>query len=485
MAAVNLNPLYKKAAWATSCLMKPNSIPLVILLESSVIAGRSYQAHKRGGYLESRERICEETTGAVFWIGGVYAYNKLCDKFGKHILGIDYLDYSVGKDEVRKPFEMLLRKNPANRNLLVGFKFGKILLSTIASCLTLGILVPKINQAITKDILKKNPPQINVNPSKTRISLKDIMEKDKKKKDISFASSGALTTFKTMSNMLENNETVRLLSGDVGILAGRVSMARNIYEKIEILFRDIVSLYFYFLAAKNIISLFDKFDSYKGKSTALVSNLAAVTSDYLAGCVKKENCALTPKKFKELAFGNKDINIQLSKFKFDKTGTILLSEFKSIYKDNPMLIKKATLMSHLQPLNLKGRVLTKNQVEDILRGGYLSRAGFLLKFNQLATDGASTDPKKFVSQKFIDKMHTKLHLYTEGIIEYAQKNKIENITSEVIENYLKRNVRKNALNLSAGVIFAVFGLGWLVPKIQYLITEKLTGKKSFPGITQY
>ena len=58
----------------------------VIALEAFVEGGRTYQAYKRGGFDEARERITEEFSGAVFWLGGVTALNAMFEKLGQKIL---------------------------------------------------------------------------------------------------------------------------------------------------------------------------------------------------------------------------------------------------------------------------------------------------------------------------------------------------------------------------------------------------------------
>ena len=56
----------------------------VIALEAFVEAGRTYQAYQRGGFDEARERITEEFSGAVFWLGGVTALNWVFEKIGQN-----------------------------------------------------------------------------------------------------------------------------------------------------------------------------------------------------------------------------------------------------------------------------------------------------------------------------------------------------------------------------------------------------------------
>ena len=57
--------------------MASGGLARFIALEAFVESGRTYQAYKRGGFDEGRERITEEFTGAVFWLGGVKTFNAI------------------------------------------------------------------------------------------------------------------------------------------------------------------------------------------------------------------------------------------------------------------------------------------------------------------------------------------------------------------------------------------------------------------------
>ena len=75
----------------------------VIALEAFVDAGRTYQAYQRGGFDEARERITEEFSGAVFWLGGVTALNWVFEKIGQKLLKLPNINVSIDADDVRKP----------------------------------------------------------------------------------------------------------------------------------------------------------------------------------------------------------------------------------------------------------------------------------------------------------------------------------------------------------------------------------------------
>ena len=75
----------------------------VIALEAFVEGGRTYQAYKRGGFDEARERITEEFSGAVFWLGGVTALNALFEKLGQKILKLPNINVDIAKDGSHNP----------------------------------------------------------------------------------------------------------------------------------------------------------------------------------------------------------------------------------------------------------------------------------------------------------------------------------------------------------------------------------------------
>ena len=148
-------------------LSNPSKLLPVILLETTVTGGRSYQAYKRGGKTELRERFTEDAVSAVFWLGGATALNKFGDKIGEQFLNIPK-NFDGGTDALRTPIKntakAMLEKTeqaltPENlKNMekkLAGFKFSKIALSTILSTAFVGFVLPKINHALTRSMIEK------------------------------------------------------------------------------------------------------------------------------------------------------------------------------------------------------------------------------------------------------------------------------------------------------------------------------------------
>ena len=93
-----------------STMTKKDNLPPIIALEGTVVLGRTYQAYKRGGLDEARERAFEEIMGSIVWLFGVKALNKVGDKILGHYLQIGDTKFDVGTDKVlRKPFDNFVK----------------------------------------------------------------------------------------------------------------------------------------------------------------------------------------------------------------------------------------------------------------------------------------------------------------------------------------------------------------------------------------
>ena len=67
-------------------MTKTDALAPIAALEATVVAGRTYQAYKRGKGDEARERFIEESMGSIVWLCGVKYLNKLGDKVVGKIL---------------------------------------------------------------------------------------------------------------------------------------------------------------------------------------------------------------------------------------------------------------------------------------------------------------------------------------------------------------------------------------------------------------
>ena len=252
------------------------SLAPLILLECFVTGGRTFQAYERGGFEEARERFTEETIGAGFWFAGVKMFNKMNDHIGKKILKLHTADFDAQEDGVRKPLKNFLFKDKQlkqqaklegktgkliqnlTKNQIAVFKALKIGSSIILANILVGFVVPKINQHITAVYHEKHfgqnkeneQHQLNTVQSNYQQISMDKFIKSENNKNVPFGMN--YNALLSIANKFENDATYQLLSTDVGIAGGRAVSARNEHERIEVLFRDLTSIYFYMFSMPNI-----------------------------------------------------------------------------------------------------------------------------------------------------------------------------------------------------------------------------------------
>lgn len=491
---------------ALSTLINPSSILPVATIEAVTTGGRTYQAYKRGGKEEGTERLREESISAVFWLFGVKVLNSLGDFLGKKI-GIENLDIDLGADELRAPY---LNIPESKRFKTCAFKFGKIIGSAAIATFLMGVVLPRFNHKLTnmarkaqglEPIPEKNEKKSANNASK-KIETEGLKQNQMSAQNFAVLSSGAKPlniqdfvssskedaknlTFKgvteflaTGSHYLENNTACRLMSTDVGMIAGRVANSRNKFEGMEFLFRDTSSIYFYLFAAPHTHALLNKITN----NTAIHPDSLNVLKAHLVTSIGEDKISLDDfmKRTKTVP---PDIKDALSKVPFDKKGVVTLDKFNeatnSIYKE------KAKIMSQMQP-KMKGvSLLSKQQAELVLSSGWISEPEFLKKAVNAGTYGAALDNKKYVPRKTIEKIVSSLDKFNDNLVKYAKSKGVDEIDAKFIEKYAKRTLNMNLAFRVSGMAVAGFGLAYLIPKLQYKMTELRTGSKQFPGTATY
>lgn len=435
-----------------------NSTIPTFLIETGVTLGRAFEANKRGGKKEAFERLVEQGTSAVVWIWGVQLLNKIGNIIGKNIFKTGDLNFDIGFDELRNP----VKNNNISAKQL-SYKAGNILTSATIATIFIGFILPKINQKFSSKFSKKDTAE---NKYITLAEYKNNLSK--KSNQVSFKSfkKGAIA----LADTLSNNSTARLLITDTGVIAGRFKNARNKYEKIENLFRDISSIYFYLFFSNNLVKGLNKLT----KNTNINPCALECTADYLIKNI--QNNKFSKEEFINFAIG-KNINSKAIDELFKEKSTIKLDEFLKIF---PNCDSKAELMSELQPVFNNNRIISKKQAVDILNNGILSDPIFLKKAMNMATKGISDDKKRFVSRKNLENIRKSIDDFAFSIANYAQKHNIK-ITKDLIEKLANKNIFKNFAYNSIGLILSSFILGIVIPKVQYFISKKISKKEGFPG----
>ena len=244
-----------------------NSVIPILLIETGVTLGRTYEANKTGGKKEAAERFVEQGVSAAVWLWGVQAIKKGFDAFA-NVLKVE--------------------KTP-------DFKALNMISSTAIATAFIGFGLPKINHFISSKITgDTESKKENKKENKEEVVNKKPLNFDEFKNKVSF---GSIQGF---ANVLENNSTVRLLLTDTGVIAGRYKNGRNKYEKIEGLFRDISSIFFYLFSTDLIVKGLNKLTN---NISIAPSKLEKLVSDV------KNNVQITDKDSLEFIqkFGVKDI----------------------------------------------------------------------------------------------------------------------------------------------------------------------------------
>lgn len=241
--------------------------------------GRSAEGYKRGGILEGTEKLRKELMSAAVWMFGIPAFKKagdiICEKFFNTPMSIDYCKAKEGNNTIKDSVEYLTGKAKETsldvsdlkkygdrfkgmdaEALIKKVQIAKKTTSIAAvalNCIAMGIVLPKLNQALTKKKLEKVQAQ-NTQNAKDNTNFGSIDEFINKNKPKS-ANNNAISFTGLVDGFVynvENNNVFRLISTDIPMIGGRAVTSRNKYEALEYVIMDGGSIYFYNFSANQI-----------------------------------------------------------------------------------------------------------------------------------------------------------------------------------------------------------------------------------------
>lgn len=452
----SLTPLAKPLG----AFYNPNATIPTLIIESGVTIGRSIEANKRGGKKEALDRFIEQGVSAAVWIWGVQILKKAGEFIGKNVLKMDNLDFSLGRDILRNPI-----KNNKIGAKEAAFKTGNLFVSTALATYFIGFVLPKISSKLSEKLSEKSS---NKDDKKEPTTLKaptiEQFQKSNKKRKNQLTFTSLLDKSLGLAHVIENNSTARLLMTDSGVIAGRCHNAKSVYKKIENLFRDVSSIYFYLFSTAHVVKGLNKLTNNTDIDPKVLEKTYEKLKDFNGSkedFLKQNLTAISEENKKTLdeLFSSKEI--------------ISLNEFTSKFPD---LKQKALKMSELQPVFNENRVLTRMQATDVLSNAKISNPEFLKDTFSAATKGASSDKLKFVSKKSLETMRTSI----DNFIQQVYKESLGTVDEALIKRVANKNITKNLAYQSLGTAISIFALGTLIPKIQYAITRKLTHSSKRP-----
>lgn len=438
-----------------------NAVLPTLLIETGVTTGRSYEANKRGGKKEATERLVEQGISALVWLYGVQALRKVGNFIGQKFLNIKNVAFDVGSDYLRNPmkFNDITKKDKA-------FKIVNTLASTAIATIFIGFILPKINYKISSSISNDDKNKNKQASLIKQTSLEEYKNKIKKEnKNLNFTS--LLSKSYDFANLLETNSTARLFVTDTGVIAGRYHNGRNKYEKIEGLFRDISSIFFYLASTPLIVYGLNKIAKNTNINPKAQQNVVQMLKEKIP-----QNQFLTKANFLSLAKGELTTaqKAQLDDL-FKDRKIVSLSDFEKTFNNS----SKAQKMTQLQPFFEQNPVLTKEQASDVLKTSWISEPEFLRATFNKVTKGASDDKTKFVSAKYLNDIRIQMDNFLNQIDSALKQEDFKNQKEllKKIDMIANKNLRKNFAFNIFGTLISAFALGILIPKIQYFISRKL------------
>lgn len=452
-------------------MTKADALAPIVALEAAVVAGRTYQAYKRGKGDEARERFIEETIGSIVWICGVKYLNKLGDKVVAKILKSKN-NFDVGTDKVlRTPFENFMKKAPKNftPNQVALIKGGKVLTSIILANLFIGFIVPPLNQALTRKIRSKRGQETPPVQKRGGPTFKG----------------GAIGAINKFTNWIENTNTGQLLSSDVGVAGGRMFNARRKEERREIAIRDIGSIYFYMWAQGHVRNLMNLVET--GKARRLNPGTAELLSKHLTDFIGDKEMSVN--EFRKAVLGKEaELPENITNLSTWERGkgkkpleVIKLKEIEGLITDKEIL-ERVREMSKLQPDRQGEAVLTKQQLKDAFNKAEINNPKLLNNVFNDFTGGDYKNEFKYVSNKKLYNLKAEMEHYVERFCKSVKDGKINKST---LQNFERKNLIYSGINFVAGFAVAAAFLSTLIPKFQYWFTRKTTGVDAFPGLYDF
>ncbi len=473
-------------------MTKPDAIAPIIGLESTVTGGRTLQAYKRGGENEARERLIEETTGAVVWLGGVKVINDhVGDPILKKMFGENF---DVGSDKLRTPFENFMKEHPPkgySKKTVAIAKGIKVLASILLADAFIGLVVPPLNHKLTKNLSKRIAEN-------TQAQDNLELSSNQKENNPSFKG-GGIGAINAFTNAIENTNTGKLLSTDAGLVSGRMYSARNNDERREIAIRDIGSIYFYMWAQGHVGNLLNFIES--GRATRLNPNTTKILDEHLSDFLKRQGGEMTVEEFKKAVLGKNSSEIKLptdiefesaelsryekfmDKFRKEPTEPLKVIELPKLegteLSKNKEIFERIKAMSELQPKRQGVRVVTKQQIIDAINVSEINNPKLLDSVFNDFTKGAHKDPYKYVSNSRLYGLKFQMEDYVKDICKHAKDGKIN---KDILKKAKNSNLIFSGINFAAGFTVAALFLSTLIPKFQYWVTKQKTGKNEFPGM---
>lgn len=426
------------------------------IIEVPTDIGRTWAGYKRGGVIEGAEKFRKEGMTAIVWLFGIPAFrwlgDRFCEKAFKIPMDIDFTngDIKKGNNSIKDTVEFLTKntkkeadeflKEKSLKNGLEGFfdvsdlpkryfKNGEsIFKGRNAQNMLKTIKSAKIATSIAAFLLNIGMLGVVlplVNQAMTRNKMK-LMNKNKTK-----VSTLKTDNFEQFRNKTKNKSKKLAFTGLNGFFREPFANLTDLIENsntFRLIGPDAPMIAGRIKTSRN---------KYEALENAVIDLSGVFLYNYCAGVVQK--ALRKPYKLPSIA--------------------PTLSEIIASKDEN-------TIKNAVKKLNEANKTLSIEELFD---------SDTAKEIYKTATYGKYGKINKYVKKETLDEIDGEV---CEFLKKFAQ-------SGEKIANYTKKINNRNAIFMAIGFLVAIIGQAYLVPKIAFAITKKLTGKDEFSGIADY
>jgi hypothetical protein len=482
-----------------SHLNNPSSLGLFAVKDGVDVSGRVGMAYYEGykgkteasiksGEHEARERFIDEFGGTLAWLGGVPIFRKI---YKETVFKAKKLDPNIHLKKVLiglqdEKLKKLLKKEETN--LIQAFskeavdKFGNklaedavkkkylknhigmVLFSTIFPGLTIACALPKLNKSLTSKLTgkEKHKSTYDLHPNKVKLSknAEVTFAAFTSKNPVSFKGGIAQNVVQTFVNTAQSSQlspVSSMLPLDLGISSGRVaSYGRKPQERFETIFKEAGIIFFFFKAGEWIK---------KGLENT-------ISGDKLKNIIKND----TIKKF-------------VPDFKLPNIPIFLdpkVIEDKNIIK----YLKEGKILKDIE--EIATHVDSEEKIinfikENLKEGKFDPKTGEFTNYVLEASRKSGIIPIEKVKNANHYALNEFKFINTENIVCINDKLKqfAKKAGAESIEAFVKKakNYKRAGIILNIAICNAF--LGYILPKMQYMLRESMTGTNLFPAVADH
>lgn len=413
---------YSTLAKTLNYFKNPNAQGGTLLIELPADMGKASNGYKRGGLLEASEILRKELLSAIVWLFGIplfnHAGNALFEKLAKLPMDIDYDEKTI-----KNVVECL--KNSAEELPEEISKYGIEYINKINS---LGIeksikRIKGAKQFITIGAWALNCFLMGVALPKINHKITaNKLKKEAPKED----------TSKRISMEQFQHETKKDSNVSFKGLIDKAVYAMNTNNTVRLISTDVPMIIGRCATSRN---------KYEALEITLMDSGAIFFYNFCLGLVEK----LLSKTFKTPTINPK------------------VAEYIAQQKD--------VLNSAIESSNKEETFDVKNFFKESMDEIY-----------EIATNGRYGKINRFVDQKEIEEIDESISNFIKQIAKTPGILNEQGLDENILRKTIKNLNIKNTGFYGAGVVASFLGIGWILPKLTYFITKKVSGKSGFIGI---